>query len=120
MISYNAYKVLHLVGVFMILVSLGGLMAASAANAGRKSALHKLAMITNGIGLLVALVAGFGLIALLRLDWPYWVSGKILIWLLLAAMSALIRRHPESVSLYWWGALILASAGSYLAIYKPF
>ncbi len=118
--TFTAYKVLHMVGIFMILVSLGGLMAASAANAGRKSPLHKLAMITNGIGLLVALVAGFGLVALLHPDWPYWVFAKILIWLLLAAMSGLIRRRPESVSLYWWGALILASAGAYLAIYQPF
>lgn len=120
MISYNAYKVLHLIGVFMILVSLGGLIAASALNSGRESALRKLAMITNGIGLLLALVAGFGLLAVLQLGWPGWIFGKILIWVLLAAMSALIRRRPENVSLYWWGALILAAAAACLALYKPF
>lgn len=120
MIPFTAYKVLHLIGIFMILVSLGGLTAVSAFSGGRPTSLRKLAIITNGIGLLLSLVAGFGLVALLHPDWPGWVFAKIVIWLLLAAMSGLIGRRPENVSLYWWGALILAAAGAYLAIFQPF
>ena len=122
MISYTAYKVLHLAGVILVLFSLGGLIVVNAVESQRHTSLRKLALVTNGIGLLIALIAGFGLLARLAITmpWPGWVYGKILIWLLLAGMSALIRRRPESVSLFWWGSLLLATIAAYLAVYKPF
>lgn len=119
MIDYTTYKVIHLIGVFMVLVSLGGLVAVTASN-GQSHPLRKLALLTNGIGLLVALAAGFGLIARLQLGWPGWFFGKILIWLILAALSVLIRRRPESASLFWWASLLLAAIAASLAVFKPF
>lgn len=117
--EYTTYKVIHLIGVFMVLVSLGGLVAVTASGSERHP-MRKLVLATNGIGLLVSLVAGFGLLARLEIGWPGWVFGKIVIWLILAAMSGLVRRRPESASLFWWGALLLAAAAANLAVYKPF
>ncbi|HLV02717.1 MAG TPA: hypothetical protein VKZ59_15715 [Acidobacteriota bacterium] len=119
--SYFAYKWIHLVGVFMILLSFGGLVVVHSlapSNAGWR----RLGAITNGIGLLVVLVAGFGLMARLGLgaQFPVWLLLKLLIWLLFGAAMMVASRKVELASTLWWLSLVLAGAAAYLAIYKPF
>jgi len=59
MISYAIYKVIHLVGILMIFLALGGVVT-NAINGGTKNHLwHKPIAFTNGIGLLLSLVGGF-------------------------------------------------------------
>ena len=117
--SYLAYKTVHLVGVFMVLLSIGALILLYAVKEERP-ALRKLAFATNGIGLLLALVAGFGLIAKLGLGFPIWVLIKILIWVAFLGLASMIKRQPGSAAAFWWTTLALASAAAYLALFKPF
>ena len=114
---YPFFKVVHLIGIFMVLVSLGGLIVLGIVEDSRW---RKLAAITNGIGLFVVLIGGFGLLGLLQLGWPGWILVKILIWLLFAVLMVLVRRVPQSGKYLWWGSVLLAGFAAYLANFKPF
>ena len=83
MISYSIYKIVHLLGVMMVFLSLGGVIM-HAINGGEKEhSWRKPVAITHGIGLLLALVGGFGLLARLGVmhgTLPGWVLAKLGIW----------------------------------------
>ena len=115
--SYAFFKILHLIGIFMVLVSLGGLIVLGVVEDSRW---RKLAGMTNGIGLVVVFIGGFGLLGLLQLGWPGWILVKILIWLLFAVMMVLARRVPQSAKYLWWGSFLLAGFAASLANLKPF
>ncbi len=115
--SYAFFMILHLFGVFMVLVSLGGLIVLGVVEDSQR---RKLAAMTNGIGLVVVFIGGFGLMGLLQLGWPGWILVKIVIWLLFAVMMVLARRLPQLGKVLWWGSLLLAGFAAYLANLKPF
>jgi len=117
--SYQIYKLMHLLGVFMILTSMGGL-AVSGALGTPDRRWRKLAGMTNGIGLLLALVGGFGLLARLQLGWPGWIFLKLLIWLAFGMATAVANRVPKAAGTLWWASIALAGVAAYLANYKPF
>lgn len=121
MIFYPVYKVLHFVGMFMILISLGGLAFNAIVGGAAQNAWRKPAAITHGIGMFLALLGGFGLLARLGIHWPWpaWVVGKICVWLLLGAMMAVFRRRAEMGRLAWWTTIALGGLAAYLANFKP-
>jgi len=112
--SYAFFMILHLFGIFMVLMSLGGLIVLGVVE---DSQWRKLAAMTNGIGLVVVFIGGFGLLGLLQLGWPGWILVKIVIF---AVMMVLARRLPQSGKYLWWGSLMLAGFAAYLANLKPF
>ena len=124
MISYELYKVIHLVGVLVLFSVLGGAMVHAinsgtpATNAARRSI-----TVLHGTGLLIILVAGFGLVA--RLDLlsggvPGWVIGKLVIWLLAGILLTVPRQKPALARpILLLGLPILAAAAAWLAVYKP-
>jgi hypothetical protein len=122
MISFAAYKVVHILGVLFVFASLGALILASRDGAwgGRG---RKLAGMTHGIALLVVLIAGFGAMARLGMGnpghWPLWVWIKALIWLVLGGIIVLIRRAPQLSTLLWWLLPLLGAIAAWAAIYKP-
>jgi hypothetical protein len=120
--SYQAYKVIHILGVLFVFTSLGALMLASREGVERGGG-RKLAGITHGIALLVVLVAGFGTAARLNLPnpaaWPMWLWIKVLIWLVLGGVIVLIRRAPRLGSLLWWLLPLLGGIAAWAAIFKP-
>jgi hypothetical protein len=122
MISYAAYKVIHILGVLFVFASLGALMLASREGVERGNG-RKLAGITHGIALLVVLAAGFGTLARLGLAnpgaWPAWVWIKLTIWLVLGGIIVLIRRAPQLGTLLWWLLPLLGGIAAWAAIYKP-
>jgi hypothetical protein len=123
MISYSVYRVVHLVGIFLLLVILGGL-SYGAGRARGAGAGPRLAMALHGIALFVVLLGGFGLLARLGImhgmSWPGWVWAKLGIWVLLGAAVVIPKRKPE------WGAALLVllpalgGVAAWLAIFKPF
>ena len=119
---YEVYKVLHLVGVFAILLSLGGISIHMASGGSRSSIARRLVGMTHGVALLVTLVAGFGLLARLGLAHPMpgWAIGKIVIWLLLGASPTLIYRKPQLAKAFFALVLVLGATAAWLAVYKPF
>lgn len=115
--SYPFYKLLHLVGVILAFLSLGALIAA--ARSGHVES-RRLALRTHGLALLLILVSGFGILAKLSLGFPAWVLVKIVIWALLGGVIVLIRRQPQSSTLWWVLLPVLGAAAAYLGLFKPF
>jgi uncharacterized protein with PQ loop repeat len=122
MIPETIYKNLHLIGVFMILVALGGFIAQQIHATAPERAWRRPIAITHGIGMVLALVGGFGMLARLGIFWPWpgWVVGKIIIWLIFGILVALIGRTPALAKPLWWSTIALAAIAAYLALNKPF
>jgi hypothetical protein len=123
MLSYEIYKLLHLFGIIMLFVSVGGVML-YALNGGTKAdnTWRKTAAITHGIGLVFVLVAGFGLLARVGISWPWpgWVFVKLIIWLLLGGVTGLIYKLGSRGQGLWYVVILLGVIAAYMAIFKPF
>jgi FtsH-binding integral membrane protein len=122
MIALEIYKNIHLLGVFMILVALGGLILQQINTRNREQVWRRPVAITHGIGMVLVLVAGFGMLARGGIHWPWpgWVIGKIIIWLVFGVLIAVIGRSPGLAKPLWWIAIALAGVAAYLALNKPF
>jgi hypothetical protein len=122
MLPETIYKNLHLIGVFMILVALGGFIAQQVQVGASERVWRRPIAITHGIGMILALVGGFGMLARMQIFWPWpgWVVGKILIWLVFGILVALIGRTPTLAKPLWWSTIALAAIAAYLALNKPF
>lgn len=125
MISYQAYRVLHLLGVFLTLAALAGLALAAANGATKQSnTARRLIAIGHGAGLTVVVIAGFGLLARLGAlhpaGFPGWVWGKLLIWLVVGALAAVPYRRPDLARSVFLAVPLLGTVAAWLAIYKPF
>ena len=121
---YLTYKLIHLLGIFALLVALGGMAAHAASGRSKKeNPNHRTLLAFHGLGSVLALVGGFGLLARLNLEaqglLPGWIWAKVALWLLLGGMVALPYRKVG-----WARALLvalpfLAFVGALLAVYKP-
>jgi hypothetical protein len=125
MISYQAYKVIHLLGVFLTLAGVAGLALAAANGATKRTnPARKLISLFHALGLLVVLVAGFGLLARLGLirgaDFPGWVWAKLGIWFVVGALVAVPYRRPKLASMVFISLPVLGGLAAWLAIFKPF
>ncbi len=120
---YAVYKVLHVFSVVLTFTVLGAL-ALHSANGGNRASNRssRLTGVLHGVGLLMILVAGFGLLARLGVSggFPLWVWLKLIIWLLVGASAALIRRSPAWSKALLWLLPLLAGVATWLAVYKPF
>ena len=119
---YEIYKVLHLVGILMVFVALGGTAMHVASGGTKGGPFHRTAMLTHGLGALLIFVAGFGLMARLGItgSWPAWVFIKLAIWLILGGLIGVIHRKPATAKALWWVILLLGAAAAFTAIQKPF
>lgn len=111
------YKVLHILGVMVTFLSLGGLI--SAARSGDVES-RRLAGMTHGFALLVVFISGFALLGKLDLGFPGWAIVKIVIWLVLGGILVAIRKQPKKTALWWTVVSLLGLAAAWLALYKPF
>ena len=112
----NFYQVLHIVGISMVFLGYGALLARSMA-APENVSVRKLGSITSGVGLLLILVAGFGLVAKLGYNYTEtWILVKFVIWLLLGGLIVLINRKPQLAMLLWC-LLIALSATAAIMVY---
>jgi hypothetical protein len=116
--SLEIYKVFHITGLILLAMSTG----VAAANHGDRS--PRFGMILHGTGLLVLLIAGFGIMARLDISspekWPLWLSGKMIIWFFAAAMPALVKNGLVPRKLAWAVSLLLAAGAAWMALVKPF
>jgi|JI10StandDraft_1071094.scaffolds.fasta_scaffold473095_2 hypothetical protein len=124
MISYSIYKLIHLLGIFLVIGSLSGI-AYFTANGGTKATnrLKAWSGSLHGIGLFLILLAGFGMLARLKImgfPWPGWVFAKVGIWLILGGLIALASRKPLFAKILWFAIPFLGVLSAYFAIIKPF
>ncbi|MGH8056713.1 MAG: hypothetical protein ACREOH_05675 [Candidatus Entotheonellia bacterium] len=122
MLSYLVYKNMHLIGVFMILVSLGGFILQRIQGSTQAFSWRKAVAITHGVGMALALLGGFGMLARLGIHWPWpgWIIGKVGIWLVFGALLAVTSRTSIPATSLWWTTIVLAGLAAYLALHKPF
>lgn len=122
MISYEIYKILHITGILMVFIGLAGILAARMIVPQIPDRTRRLFFLLHGLGLIIALVAGFGLAARLGIarSMPMWVYAKILIWLVLGASIALAKRKGQMGAPIIFLFLALGSTAAWLAITKPF
>lgn len=114
--TLELYKVLHLIGFALLMMSAGVALATP------KDAPQKTSMIFHGLGLVLLLVAGFGMLARLNLSdpslWRTWMWAKIGVWVVAAVLPALVRRGFIPRPFGWVVALLLASFAAYAGLTK--
>lgn len=112
--SYETYKILHLIGLVVLFISLGALAFVPLEK-------RKPLMILHGIASIVMLVAGFGLLARLGMarDMGTWVYIKIVIWLILGATPVILKKKPALAMPVLLMSIGLGTLAAYLAIMKP-
>jgi hypothetical protein len=120
MLSHTTYKVIHLLGIFLLVCGLGGLwaMAASATEESRRAA-RKLILATHGAAMFLILFAGFGMLARLGISgsWPLWIWIKIGIWVLLGALPVALRRLNQPIGALFYLTPILAAIAAWAALF---
>lgn len=123
MISYSVYKLIHITGILMVFLAVGG-VATNAINGGHKQhAWRKATAVTHGFGLLLSLVGGFGLLARLGVaheGLPGWVIAKLIIWGVFALSVTVVYKQPKIARLLWVFVIVLGIVAAYLAGLKPF
>ena len=129
--SYATYKILHLLGLMLVFLSLGGLTVqalmtpALPAGEGKEEAApakppaKAVLFALHGVGMLLLLVAGFGILAKLKLGFPAWVHPKLLIWLILGAAPVIAKKAPPARIPLLFVASLLGLAAAYLGVMKP-
>lgn len=112
--SYETYKILHLIGLVVLFISLGALAYVPLEK-------RKPLMILHGAASIIMLVAGFGLLARLGMarDMGTWVYIKIVIWLILGATPVILKKKPTLAMPVLLGSIALGTVAAYLAIMKP-
>jgi uncharacterized membrane protein SirB2 len=124
MLPYAIYKLVHVFGIALALVSLGGL-AVHALNGGhaRENAARKLLIAMHGVGALLVLVGGFGLLARIGFahgsGFPLWLWAKLALWAVVAVVVILPYRAPQSTRPLLIALPLLAMAAAAMAVYKP-
>jgi hypothetical protein len=116
----EVYKLLHLLGLIMSMLAIGGL-ALHGMNGGDRDSnkARGLASATHGIGMLLLLVGGFGMLAKMGGGFPTWVAIKLVIWLLVGASMRPLIRKPELGRVLWMAVPLLAIIAAAIGLYKP-
>ena len=114
---HTVYLFLHLAGVILLSLSIGGNLFARKAGETKPP---KLVSALHGVGLLLLIVAGFGMIARLDIGWPFpiWIWSKIAIWLLLGGFNTFSKKLSLNTS--WILAIGLFLVVAYLGVFQPF
>jgi len=123
---YLALKVVHVVGVLLAFTGAAGLAAHAAGGRPKgENPVRGLLVTLHGIGLLLVILAGFGMLyQMMRspaMPSPAWATTKLVLWALLAVVVTLPSRWPRSAR---WvlaaGLPLIAAAAAVVAILKPF
>lgn len=98
----NIYRVIHVLAVIL----LAGLAFASFANPAQTA--KRKVLIASGVCSLLALIAGFGLVAKLGIPFPFptWILVKLGCWLGLSAMAGIAYRQPKNIP--WLAGISIA------------
>ena len=109
--DYNFYKITHLIGISVLALGVGGMMAG-----GEK---RKTFAMLQGIGLLVMLVTGFGLLAKLGLGYPHFAIVKTVLWIVIAMLPVIFRKLKTPLPAAILISIILVGIMAYLGVVKP-
>lgn len=120
--SYSFYSFLHIVSVVVVAMSLA-IISFQVLNGANKGEIknRKGLSITHGVALLVAFVAGFGLITKggFSFSGSTWIYIKMVCWLLLGIYPVLLYKQvlPRKMSLF--GLAVILAVAIYTVVFKP-
>jgi hypothetical protein len=117
--SYQFYKILHFIGIFMVFSGLGGQLLQAINKGPKQHPGKKWLAIWHGVGLVALLVAGFGLLARQKYGFVDWVIVKLGIWFVLGGIGAIAMRKQELGKLLWVVTIALGGVAAFLAVYRP-
>ena len=120
MLSHATYKVIHLLGIFLLFSGMGSLWASVAASSdSARSTTRRLGLAAHGLAMVLILVAGFGMMARLQIShsWPLWIWLKLIIWLLLAGYPVLLKRQERPSAILFFLAPLLGAFAAYAALF---
>ena len=120
--SYEFYKIIHLIGIVLVLTGLVGMLTVKMSGAALEGGTKRLVFLSHGLGLLFVLVSGFGLLARLNMtqSMPGWVFGKIAIWFIFGGIAALLKRKGHIGTPLYFLLIGIFTVAAYLAVAKPF
>lgn len=124
MFSYQFYKLVHLIGLVILMAALGGIALAAPTHGDLSSVrARRLLSALHGLGIFLLLLGGFGLLARLGIvqgtSWPGWVWVKVVIWGILSVVVFLPYRFPGTARSLLFLLPLLGGLAAYMAIYKP-
>ena len=124
MLSREFYNVIHVLGIILLMSSLGG-VALHAMNGGTSAnnSSRRFAALLHGIGAGCILLGGFGMLARIGFKhgemFPPWLWVKLAIWVLLAAAPFLPYQRPHLARWLMLGLPALGGLAAYMGIFKP-
>ncbi|HKJ03771.1 MAG TPA: hypothetical protein VJ997_14990 [Longimicrobiales bacterium] len=119
MLPYAAYKVVHYLGIFMLVTVLSATLARSAKEGLNSDPWRKRLGMIHGIALFLIVLGGFGMLAKLDAGFPGWIVAKLGIWLVFAGLIAARKSADWSARALVLVPLLAALAG-WIAYAKPF
>jgi hypothetical protein len=121
---YAIYKLIHLVGIFTIIVVLASTsMHVLRGGTRADNPYRRILGIMHGVALFLVLLGGFGLlsrIGVIHGGLPGWAYAKLVLWLLLGAALLLPYRGQAYARTLLILLPLLAAVGGAIALYKPF
>ena len=117
--TYETYKFIHLVGIIMVVLSLGGIIMRNAMKPESRKWRVVISM-THGLGLLIMLVAGFGALAKTSGGFPLWAQIKFAIWIVFGALLVVSNKRPKWSIWLWLTVIVLGAIAAWIARFKPF
>ncbi len=112
-----SYSLFHIIHISFLFVLVGTLFAAFAAPQPEN---RKRCLMWSGISSLVVLVAGLGLMGIMKIGMPPWLWVKLVCWLLLSALAGIAFRKPEKVKQLLMCSLVLIVLAVFMVSVKPF
>ena len=122
--SYPFYKIMHFVGIFVMLVALAATcMHAAMGGTKAENPFRKALGAAHGVAALLILTGGFGMLARLGIvqgGLPVWVLIKLALWVALAAAMALPYLSRSWARTLLIAMPVLAALAGATALLKPF
>ncbi|HUP20110.1 MAG TPA: hypothetical protein VM778_09175 [Gemmatimonadota bacterium] len=124
MLSYQFYNLVHILGLVLLMLGIGGIALSAPPSVERGPAWSRRAgAVFHGLGIFLILLGGFGMRARLGIvqgmSWPGWVWVKIVVWGTLGVVALLPRRFPRTAGPIFLLVPVLAAVAAYMAIFKP-
>lgn len=127
MLPRDLYEIVHIIGLALVMTSLGGIAIHAAEGGPRKGPGARRGLLwAYGAGLFLILLGGFGMLARLGLakggmaEFPGWLWAKLAVWAILGAVMAIPYRAPKAAVPVLLAVPLLAGLATYFALYKPF
>jgi hypothetical protein len=121
---YPVYKLLHFLGIFMVLTVLAAASMHVLRGGARMDNPYRKAMgAAHGVGAFLILLGGFGMLARLGIahgGLPQWIYFKLAIWVVLSGAVAVVYRGPGLARTVLFAVPLLAVLAGAIALYKPF